>query len=285
MSPLSRGAGTWAPEPGGLQAGGAAELRTAYTIWLMGNEAPRVAGMETPLDDLRGVFGRRFLSLVIYGRYGAGGHGSAEALTATRSPGNAALVRTLAVVESIDAHDLRACASFAASWSKRGLAVPLVLTAEELVHSLDAFPLELNEIITHHVVVEGPSPFAGLSVKPDDLRRACEVQARSHLLHLRESYLESAGHPKAVAQLFLMSMQPFRLLLSNIAQLQGADAETADLLAPHFESTAGLPAGAVTQVLNAAETGSLGPADAEALFPIYLDLAERLVRYIDAWRG
>ncbi len=251
----------------------------------MSQDALKPREVDALLGDLRAVFSRRLFSLVVYGRQGAGGHGSAEALTADRMSGGPAQIHTLAVVESLDAQDLRACAALSGSWSTRGFAVPLIMTADELIHSLDAFPLELNEIITHHLVVDGPSPFTGLSVKPDDLRRACELQARSHLLHLREGYLESGGHPKAVAQLFLLSLHPFRLLLSNIAQLQGAEADTPDQLAPHFESTAGLPAGAVTQVLNIAESGVLGPSDAEALFPTYLDLAERLVRYIDAWRG
>jgi hypothetical protein len=252
----------------------------------MSHQAPDAAGLNSPLDDLRGVFGQRLTSFVLYGERGAGGHGSAELLTAeSRRAGHQALTHTLAIVESIEAHDLRACASFTTTWEKRGFAVPLVLTAEELTRSLDAFPLELNEIITHHVVVDGPSPFAGLTVKPDDLRRACEVQARSHLFHLREGYLESGAHSKAVAALFLRSMPPFRMLLSNIAQLQGADANSDGELARHLEDTAGLPAGAVTQVLNIATSRSLGPADAEALFPAYLDLVERLVRYIDGWRS
>jgi hypothetical protein len=251
----------------------------------MTHHAPVASEIDTPLDDLRGVFGQRLTSMVLYGRRGAGGHGSAEGLTAAaQKAGGPALAHTLAIVQSIEPHDLRACAAFRAVWARRGLAVPLLMTADELVRSLDAFPLELNEIITHHVVILGPSPFAGLSVGPRDLRRACEVQARSHLLHLREGYLEAGGHPKGLAELFLASLRAFRVLLSNLGQLRGAEAESDAALARHLESSAGLPAGAVMQVLGIESSRSLGPSDAEALFPAYLDLVERLVRYIDAWR-
>ena len=36
-----------------------------------------------------------------------------------------------------------------------------------------------------------------------DLRRACEVQARSHLLHLREGYLETRGRADALSDLIV----------------------------------------------------------------------------------
>ncbi len=250
----------------------------------MSQDAAGRAAIDSPLDDVRGVFGPRLKSFVAIGRRGAGGHGSAESLASSGSPVRAHELHTLALVDSIDAQDLRACASFRSAWAKRGLAVPLLLTAEELIHSLDAFPLELNEIVTHHQVLFGRSPFDGLSVPAGDLRRACEVQARSHLLHLREGYLETGGHPKAVAELFVASIGALRVLLSNVAQLQGAEAGSIEDLARHLESTAALSAGVVRQVLAIEASGSIGAADAEALFPAYLNLVEQLVRYIDAWR-
>jgi hypothetical protein len=241
---------------------------------------------DTPLDDLRGVFGKRLLSLVVYGERGAGGHGSAEALTAgAGADAGGELTRTLAIVESLDALDLRACAGLTRTWAKRGLAVPLMMTVAELSRSLDAFPLELNEILTHHVVVDGPSPFAGLSIRAEDLRRACEVQARSHLLHLREGYLQAGGQPRPLAQLVSLSLRPFRVLLANVAQLAGADPGAPAALARSLEEHAGLPAALVTQVLALASSGAASAPDAEAIFPAYLDLVERLVRHVDGWRG
>ena len=41
----------------------------------------------------------------------------------------------------------------------------------------------------------GADPFAGLRSSHRDLRRACEVQARSHVLHLREGYLADGRRP------------------------------------------------------------------------------------------
>ena len=90
-----------------------------------------------------------------------------------------------------------------AAWHDAGLATPLLLAAHEFGRSLDAFPLEFGAILADHVVVAGSDPFDGLRVDAADLRRACEVQARSHLLHLREGYLETRGRGDALADLIV----------------------------------------------------------------------------------
>ena len=100
----------------------------------------------------------------------------------------------------LNADDLRACAAQVARGTSRS-GDAAVLAAHEFERSLDAFPLEFGAILADHVVVSGANPFDGLRVDPADLRRACEVQARSHLLHLREGYLETRGRGDALADL------------------------------------------------------------------------------------
>ena len=72
--------------------------------------------------------------------------------------------------------------------ARRRARTPLLLAANELERSLDAFPREFGAILADHLVVAGSNPFDGLRVDPADVRRACEVQTRSHLLHLREGF-------------------------------------------------------------------------------------------------
>ena len=103
-----------------------------------------------------------------------------------------------------------ACAGTVASWHDAGLATPLLLAAHEFERSLEAFPFEFGAILADHVVVSGDNPFDGLHVDPADLRRACEVQARSHLLHLREGYLETRGRGDALAVLIARSARALR---------------------------------------------------------------------------
>src|ERR1700741_4649088 len=123
--------------------------------------------------DLRNIFGARLDCLVVY-----------------RSPSDPAdqWTPTLAIVDGLTAEDLRTCAGHVEAWHDAGLATPLLVARHEFGRALDRFPLEFGGIPAHHTIVSGPDPFAGLRVDPSDIRRACEVQVRSHLLHLREGY-------------------------------------------------------------------------------------------------
>ena len=96
--------------------------------------------------------------------------------------------------------DLDRCAALDQKWKKLGLDSPLFLLESELARARDAFPLELSEIIATRRVVFGTDLFEGITVPKADLRRACEVQARGHVLHLREGYIEAARRSKGGRQ-------------------------------------------------------------------------------------
>ena len=69
---------------------------------------------------------------------------------------------SLAIVRSVTADDLTACAARASSWLRNGSATPLLLSRDEFAGSLDAFPIEFGEIIDTHRVIFGADPFFGL---------------------------------------------------------------------------------------------------------------------------
>jgi hypothetical protein len=144
--------------------------------------------------DLRKICGPRLRSLLTYGAHaptpahGNGHHSDDEHATA---------IRSMVVVDSLSLVDLRACAALTPAWHDSGLATPLIVTTHELERSLDVFPLEFDSIRSRHSLVAGSDPFASLGVDVADIRRACEVQARSHLLHLREGCLETGGRADA----------------------------------------------------------------------------------------
>ena len=165
--------------------------------------------------------------------------------------------QSCALVQSLTLPDLERCAALDAKWKKLGLDVPLFLVEPELARALDAFPLEFSEIISTRRVVMGPDVFERISVAKADLRRACEVQARGHVVHLREGYIEAGGDPKAVEALVAAAIAPFRALVTNAARLDGIS-----------------PKALVTQ---------LNLENFEKGFPEALRSAERLVDYIDRW--
>ena len=225
--------------------------------------------VRTLARDLQAVFGDRLRSVVAYGDAG----GSDRAPTPT-----------LAVVDGLTADDLRACAGLITAWHDAGLATPLVLGAQEFGRSLDVFPYEFGAILADHVIVSGENPFEGLRVDPAHLRQACEVQARSHLLHLREGYLETRGRSDALAELLSRSAAPFAALVKSVFRLQGNGAGDARAAATEVERTLGVPAGTITEIVNRSG-GSLSSDEARRMFPGYLDAVERLTQYIDRWNA
>ena len=188
---------------------------------------------ETLATQLRDVFGDRLRMVAAFG------HAS----------------HTVAVVDNVTAADLHKCAAYSDGWKKIGLAPPLVMPLGELSRALDAFPLEFSEILATRKLIAGTDLLADLKVSSEDLRRACEVQARSHLVHLREGYIEAGGDRKAAVRLLEAWKTPFRALLANIARLD--DTSVDELI-----SRMGLT---------------------EHTFHDALKSAERLVEYVDRW--
>ncbi|HUK36320.1 MAG TPA: hypothetical protein VLV86_20530 [Vicinamibacterales bacterium] len=224
--------------------------------------ADALSALQTLEHDLRDIFGSRLRSLV---HYGARAH-TTEDHYRHRHHGNheADLVHALAVVETLTPDDLRGCAKRITSWHDEGLATPLVMPNAELDRSLDVFPFEFSAIIADHVIVAGSNPFEGLRVEPNDLRWACEVQARGHLLHLRQGYVEARGRDDALAVLIVRSAPAWKSLLENMARL---------------ENTAATP-DEITQLVG---TREISNEDAVRLFPKYLDQVERLTKHVDTW--
>jgi hypothetical protein len=237
--------------------------------------------------ELRGIFGPRVQSLVVYGERARRAHHDNRAKH-SRHHGDghdqADAVRTMAIVEGLTGDDLRACADRVTSWHEAGLATPLVLASHEFERSLDAFPLEVGAILADYTVAAGANPFEKLSVDRADVRRAVEVQARSHLLHLREGYIEAAGRPAAVAVLIAESAASFSALVMTLARLDGHSTPDAAAAARHAERLIAQPSGAVSEIVTISSIHDVRTEDADRLFPAYLDAVERLVTYIDQWR-
>jgi hypothetical protein len=234
--------------------------------------------------DLREVFGSRLESLVVYGqRAHTARHGQERSHSAHAAHGHAPPTHTLAIVETMTPGDLRACAVRVDAWHEAGLATPLLIAAHEFEQSLDTFPFEFGAILADHTVVVGANPFASFAVDPADLRRACEVQARSHLLHLREGYLETRGRADALSVLIVQSAAAFAALVSSVARLGGHATDDAASAARHVERVLGAPECAIAEVAALAGVHDITSAEAERLFGPYLDAVTRLVKHVDGW--
>ena len=207
---------------------------------------------ETLTRDLRRVFGDRLVSLLAYGERDDDG------------------IHTLALVDQLTFVDLTKCVPLTPSWHRLGLATPLIQTGDEFRRSLDVFPLEYGDIIARHRVVSGADPFTSLNVAEADLRRGCERQVKSHLIHLREGFLETGGNGAEVAALIAASATPLRKLAAQLEELE-----------PGAAAHAGINSDLIREVGSAANTTI---ADPSALLVRYLTAVERLWQYVDSWR-
>jgi hypothetical protein len=222
--------------------------------------------LAVALNDLHNIFGERLRAFLAYGQPASGPAAS------------------LALVQTLTAEDLSACAARAAAWHRAGCATPLMLTVDELAGSLDAFPIEYGEILDTHRILYGARVFDGMTIRPEDLRRACEVQVKSHLVHLRENFVECGGRQADIAALVAEAAPAFALLLRRLARLDNAPGDSSAELGAFACGRPGLDARVVGDVLAlAANPGGAG-VDAVKLFPAYLANVEKLWRFVDRWR-
>jgi len=234
------------------------------------------SGQQRAVDvlarDLDQVFGARLQSLVVYA--GHQGDGS---------------VHAMALVDQLGFRDLVACMPFTESWHHRGVAVPLLLTSDELQRTIDIFPLEYASMMADYTVVRGVDPLRGVQIPTEDIRRACETQAKSHLIHLREGFLESHAETTRVARLISASAAPLRALLTNIARLPaGASAKgtlSDDALAALADERMNVPAAVIRDVLATSAHGHSAITDPTHLLSRYIDAAQRIWKYVDTWHS
>ena len=221
--------------------------------------------------DLRSVFGDRLISVAAYGPH-LEGH--------TEAP-----ITCLAIVATLTLADLEACARFMHHWSRTGVATPLILPEDEFRRSLDAFPLEYGEIIRAHYRIFGRDPFAGVAITEEDLRRACETQIKSHLVHLRQGFLQTGSKPSNIAELVAASAPAFAALLRNVARLNGVNSSDRMQTTREGARRAGLPEGIVSEIMALEHAAAIPTGDPARLFPEYLAAVEQLARAVDNWRA
>jgi hypothetical protein len=217
------------------------------------------------VNDLGAQFGARLDSLVAYGRWveAARGEGSSQA---GAKPDADTPLHTVALVTHLEFADLAGCADRSETWARAGLVMPLLLTRVE-----------------RHVALAGSDPFDGVRVRDEDLRRACEVQARSHLIHLREGFLETGGEPAEVEQLIRRSMNAFASLLTNLARLETRAEASVDSLAEFADTRLGVSASLVRRLFGLG--GSLHPDEVLQLYAPYHDASARIAAQVDRWKG
>jgi hypothetical protein len=96
------------------------------------------------------------------------------------------------------------------------------------------------------------------------------------LIHLRQGWIEAAGHDHELAMLIVRSATPLRALLTNVATLEQTAPED-------VAERAGMPRSLVTAIL-ALETAPDGARQLVPRLAEYVEATERLWSFVDGWR-
>jgi len=164
--------------------------------------------LQTYVKGVKGQFGEVLEGVLLYG----------SAIRGEFLPGRSNL-NILLLVSSYDSAVLKQYSALHRQWSKEQIVAPLFLTEEELCISAEVFPLEFIEIQEQHRVLEGRDPFIGFHVKTDWLREAVVQGFMSHLLRLRQRYVEGNGTDEATAILLPLSITSLLPLLRGVQRL------------------------------------------------------------------
>ena len=166
--------------------------------------------LQTYVKEVKGAFGDQLEGLLLYG--------SAVRGEFLRGRSN---LNILLLFSSYDSAILKQYSVLHRRWSKEQIVVPLFLTEEELRMTAAVFPLEFLEIQEQHRVLDGRDPFIGFHVKTDRLREAVVQGFTSHILRLRQRYVEGGGSDEATTILLPLSITSTIPLLRGVRRLLG----------------------------------------------------------------
>ncbi|MCC6652705.1 MAG: hypothetical protein IT348_16250 [Candidatus Eisenbacteria bacterium] len=101
---------------------------------------------------------------------------------------------------------------------------PLFMTRDQMMASLDVFPIEWLDLTERHLRLEGEDVFAGVEVPRTYLRLQCEQELRGKHIRLRQEYLASAAHPERLAEVLARLSSGFHTLFRTLLRLRGEEA-------------------------------------------------------------
>ena len=239
------------------------------------DEAQRQAALHDLVESLIGALGPRLESVVLYGSAARGDWHAGS------SDHNVAVI-----VASLDASTLEALTSPLLRWIKTHEPPPRLLTRALIAASLDVFPIEYLDVRSHHVVLHGTDPFAGLEVRTEALRVQCERELREKLMRLQEGYVVAHRSRRLLRALLLDSYTSFAALFRGCLAMWGITPPAAAAeAAAAFCARAGIDPAPFQALDRLRRDGREAARDLKTLFSGYYDALNRAVESIDGYRA
>jgi predicted nucleotidyltransferase len=99
----------------------------------------------------------------------------------------------------------------------------MILTADEIPHACDVFPLLYDDIRRAHVVLHGESPFDGLVISDKHRRLRVEQELREAQIRLRRSVTDAQGSQEMVGGAVARKLKQIRSPLHALLGLRGIE--------------------------------------------------------------
>jgi hypothetical protein len=193
----------------------------------------------------------------------------------------------LVIVDALPLERLRAVAAVSKAWAADGNPPPMTFTTKEWRSSSDIFPMEYADILERHRVLYGTPPFDGIRVNPADLRLQVEHQTMGKLLQLRQAIMGAGGDSASQLEILEKSLSTLMVIFRGIIRLHGqVPSQDYEALATVVAQRAGFsPDPFIKVILHARGTEKLSRDGASGILEEYLAAMERLVAYLDEFRG
>ncbi len=215
-------------------------------------------------------------SVVLFGSAVAGEH------RANKSDYN-----VLVIVDALPLERLRAVAAVSRAWAEDGNPPPMTFTTREWRSSADIFPMEYADILERHRVLFGTLPVDGLRVNPADLRLQVEHQTMGKLLQLRQAIMGAGGDSALQLEILEKSLSTMMVIFRGIVRLHGqVPSQDYEALTLSVAERAGLSSEPFIRVIRHMRGNEkLSRDSASSILEEYLAAMERLVAYLDEFRG
>jgi hypothetical protein len=172
--------------------------------------AELLAAARRWIEPVRTALGPEFLSAYLTGSVLSQGFNAAHSH-----------VNLLVVARTLEADALDRVAASIPETRKPPHFDPMFMTREQMLASLDVFPIEWLDLSERHLRRDGEDVFAGVEVPRTYLRLQCEHELRGKHLRLRHEYLASAKRPERLAEVLARLASGFHTLFRTLLRLRG----------------------------------------------------------------
>jgi hypothetical protein len=162
---------------------------------------------------------------------------------------------------------------------------PLFMTRDQILPSLDVFPMEWLDLLERHMRLEGEDMFASVQVPRTWLRHQCEHELRGKHIRLRQEYIASGGRSERLREVLTRFASGFHTLFRTLLRLRGEDPPAStERVIERVADAYGLDARALLGAWLVRYSRKAEGDDVRDLYRRFLVEIERLITAIDSLR-